>query len=159
MAEVLKPCLAFAVKLFPPTANHCYFNHPRGGRAKTTEATAFERRFVQAVHEHLPRIQEFFADRTPESVYSVIYVYHFPHDAIVCKNFGTGKKGAAQNRYKKVDAENRTKLVSDALATALGVDDHLFFDIRVVKSSARKLNDEPQIWIFVQKADPAFFGV
>ena len=155
----MEQSLLFVVKLFPPSSNHIYVNNSRGGRFKTKEAEAFEHRFIQAVHTHLPAIQRFFADRKPEDIYSVSYLYYFPHDDIVCKTFGQGKKGSAESRYKKIDAENRTKLVSDSLAKALGIDDNLFFSVRVDKRSARQVQDESQIWVYVQKTDPTFFGV
>lgn len=152
--------LHFKIILFPPSSNHCYFNHPRGGRAKTDKAVQFERQFVQAVHKYLPDIKTFFEDHDGnKSAYTVIYQAFFLHEEIINKTFGEDKKGSAVSRYKEVDAENRNKLISDSFAKALGITDKFFFSVRVDKMSAHLVGDVPQIHVYIQKTDPAFFGV
>lgn len=151
--------LHFKIALFPPTSNHCYFNHPRGGRCKTKDAEAFEHRFIREVQRQLPEISAFLRGHTPESVYSVTYQLYFPHDDIVCRTYGSKKKGAATSRYKGVDAENRNKLISDSLAKALGQDDMVFFEVRTLKMSANLVHGVPQIWVWIERKDHTFFGV
>lgn len=151
--------LHLKVPVFPPSSNHCYFNNRYGGRTKTDEARAFEHRFIQLAHQQLPEISAFLRGHQDDSVYSVTYQFYFPHDDLINRTFGDGTKRAAETRYKRVDAENRNKLVSDSLAKALGKDDMLFFEVRTLKMSANLVHGVPQIWIWVERKDHTFFGV
>jgi Holliday junction resolvase RusA-like endonuclease len=42
-------------------------------------------------------------------------------------------KGKAKSRYKRIDTTNRAKLIEDAIAKALGIDDSLFFKVVLTK--------------------------
>ena len=72
-----------------------------------------------------------FRDDVP---YEVRLLFAFERDYIL--NKGWPKK--AQSRFKKADTTNLDKLVLDALATAIGVDDCAFFSVQLAKCISQK---------------------
>jgi hypothetical protein len=152
--------LHLEIKQFPPTSNHIYWTDWRRKRSHilTKEGETFQRRFVQEVNQYLPYINRLIVD-DKTALYCVQYTVFFPHDDIVCRTYGSGRKGAAEDRYKMVDAENRTKLVSDSFAKALGLNDKYFFSVTTLKKSADLVGGVPQIHIDIWRSDPSFFGV
>ncbi len=59
----------------------------------------------------------------------------------------TFRKGEAANRYKKVDAGNRLKLLEDALTDACGHDDSQHFRVLVWKEEALTKEDvRTEVW-------------
>lgn len=90
-----------------------------------------------------------------EAIYRVWYAFYFPLEEVINKTFGSGKKVSAMTRYKKMDVENRLKLVADALATAIGIDDCQFFE-----GGHTKMVGQPSaVHIFLNSENPARFGL
>lgn len=145
--------LQVTLPFFPPSSNHIYAtNWGAKKRFLTKEANAFKTRvvaFIQA--ERLLEISRL--DRG--SLYRVWYVFYFPRDEVFNKTFGSGKKGAAETRYKRVDVENRLKLVADALATAIGIDDSQFWEGGHTKKVLT--SGEPRIDVFLTPVPEEYF--
>lgn len=141
----------------PPTSNNIYVN-ARGGKGRflSKEAKNFKLRAISTIQsECMAKI----AKLDPKAIYKVWYEFYFPTDELINKTFGSGKKGAAESRYKRMDVENRVKLVADSLATAIGIDDCQFFVGGHSKLSASLVGGNPQIRIFLSTEDPTRFGL
>lgn len=141
----------------PPSSNHIYVNGRGGkGRFLSSEAKTFKLRAVSHIQANcLAQISRL--DR--EAIYRVWYAFFFEPEDLLNKSFGSGKKEAAKSRYKRMDVENRLKLVADSLATAIGIDDCQFFEGGHTKLSAALVAGVPQIHIFLTPENPRRFGL
>lgn len=140
----------------PPSSNHIYVNRRSGGRFLSKEAETFKRQAISYIQANcLAKIARL--DR--ETVYRVWYAYFFPPEELLNQTFGKGKQGSAKTRYKRMDVENRLKLVADSLATAIGIDDCQFFEGGHTKLSASLTSGVPQVHIFLTPEDPRRFGL
>lgn len=119
----------------------------------TKEAEAFKKRVLaEIVPSYLAEV--FLLDK--KAIYSVSYRFFFEKDAVLCSTFG--KKNGAENRYKKMDLENRLKLLSDVLSLSIGIDDSQFFAGAQEKYSCDMVGGIPQVHIFLQKRELSEFG-
>lgn len=122
----------------PPSANHAYFNHPRGGRVLSKEGKKYKKETSAFI------IRRFFNDLSgikKNHPYGIMFVFHFPN--IENKGF---KAGTAQTRYKKFDASNRVKLLEDALVTAIDIDDSNFMFIGAMKKAGNEEETVILLW-------------
>jgi len=73
------------------------------------------------------------------------------------KSRGLKKAGErkAESRYKRMDISNRYKLVEDAAADTLGVDDRFNF----VVSGKKLVSDNPGLSVLITLDDPRAFGI
>lgn len=151
------------IPFLPPTSNHIYVTDwRRKKRFLSKEADAFKKRAISHVQqEKLPAINELSEIvRTDDAaVFEVEYVFYFEDSAILNKTFGRGKKFDAETRYKKMDVENRVKLVADAFSSAIGIDDSQFFRGGHDKCAAKVVGGVPQIQVFFKQTDPRRFGL
>lgn len=153
----MSPSLSVILLNLPPSSNHIYVN-ARGSKKRflSEEAKKFKLDTITHIQSsYLPQISQL--DR--EGVYRVWYAFYFPPEDILNMTFGGGKKGSAKTRYKKLDVENRLKLVSDALATAIGIDDCQFFEGGHTKLSNSLTSGISQIHVFLTPEDPQRFGL
>jgi hypothetical protein len=155
--------LQIVIPFLPPSSNHIYVNG-RGGRGRflSKEAEAWKNRFSQQViAPYLMQIQTFCqtVDKDPSSVLELHMVFYFPEEDLINTTYGTGTKAAAKTRYKKMDVQNRIKLVTDATAKAIALDDSLNFREIHDKCNAKMVGGHPGICIRLRKADPAWFGI
>lgn len=140
----------------PPSSNHIYINRGGRGRCLSKEAETFKLRAISLIQtDCLARIGQLDRGMT----YAVWYAFYFPLDELINTTFGGGKKGSAKSRYKRMDVENRLKLVTDSLATAIGIDDCQFFEGGHAKLSDELVGGKPQIHIFLTPKDPRYFGL
>ncbi len=149
--------LSIIIPTLPPSSNHIYVN-ARGGKGRflTKEAQKFKLNTISHIQSnYLPQISQL----DKEGIYRVWYAFYFPIDELLNRTFGGGKKGSAKTRYKRMDVENRLKLVADALATAIGIDDCQFFEGGQTKLSASLMSGVPQIHIFITPENPSRFGL
>lgn len=149
--------LSVVIPFLPPSSNHIYVN-ARGGKGRflSKEAKKFKLDTISYIQTHyLPQISNL--DR--EGLYRVWYIFYFLPEDILNTTYGNGLKNSAKTRYKKLDVENRLKLVSDALATAIGIDDCQFFEGGHSKMSASLNSGFPQLHIFLSLENPTRFGI
>lgn len=140
----------------PPSSNNIYVGNGKGGRFLSPEAKKFKTRAVSTIQTQcLAAIGRL--DRG--GVYRAWYVFYFPPEELINKTFGSGAKTAAVSRYKKMDVENRSKLVSDALATAIGIDDCQFFEVGLSKVSYDLVGRTSQLHIFLHQEHPGRYGL
>ena len=106
----------FKFQGLPPSTNHAYENK-RGGRGRrlSTEAESYKRKITFELASRYPseleRLRRFPAER-----WVVAYVFHFQ----LYSKHGT---------MLKRDAANRVKLLEDAVAEVLQVDDSVYLDV------------------------------
>lgn len=140
----------------PPSSNHIYVSGRGGIRFLSKEAETFKRHAVSHIQTNCLAA---IAKLNREAIYRVWYAFYFPIDELLNRTFGGGKKGSAKTRYKRMDVENRLKLVADALAIAIGIDDCQFFEGGQTKLSDSLTSGVPQIHIFLTPEDPKRFGL
>lgn len=144
------------IPFLPPSSNHIYSTGRNGIRFLTKEAKKFKTETISLIQrEKLSVISKF----DPQGIYRVWYAFFFPKEELVNKTWGEGKKDSATNRYKRMDVENRLKLVTDALATAIGIDDSQFFEGGHTKLCSSLTSEKEQIHIFINQASPDKFGL
>ncbi len=141
----------------PPSSNHIYVN-ARGGKGRflSKEAQTFKSRTISLIQQNcMAKLIGLDTSR----IYRVWYAFYFPIEELLNKSFGSGKKGAAQTRYKRMDVENRLKLVADSLATAIGIDDCQFFEGGHTKLCDSLVGGSSQVHIFLTPMEPRRFGL
>lgn len=140
----------------PPSSNHIYVNGRGGVRFLSAEAKKFKIQTISFIQSNcLAAISRL--DR--EAIYQVWYAFYFPKEELINSTYGSGKKDAAKTRYKKMDVENRLKLIADALATAIGIDDCQFFEGGHAKLCSSLTSEISQVHIFLTPQDPSRFGL
>ncbi len=149
----------------PPTGNHIYGTNHHGKRYLTKEGAAFKTRAIAHIQrEKLVEIGRLNQEKTDRSIYLIQHVFYFDPAEVLNATYGAldrqgrPKKGSAETRYKKMDSENRVKVVSDSFSTAIGIDDSLFFHSSSSKCSAELVGGVPQVHIFFEVAEPGRFG-
>jgi hypothetical protein len=152
------------IPFIPPSSNNCYVNVPvRGAKRKgpggptmrvlTKEAQAFKKRVLtDVVPRYLAEIS--LLDRL--GVYSINYRFFFLVDDVMTKTYG--KQNGAESPYKRMDLENRLKLLSDTVSTAIGIDDSQFFAGAQGKYSCALVGGVPQVHVFLRKLELKEFG-
>jgi len=155
--------LQIVIPFLPPSSNHIYVNRPGGrGRFLHKEAEAWKNRFSQQVlAPYLMQMNSFCqtVDRDPSSVLELWMTFYFEAEDILNTTYNNGTKAAAKTRYKKMDVQNRIKLVTDAVVKALAIDDSLNFREIHDKCCADMVGGHPGICIRLKKRDPALFGI
>ena len=137
------------IPFLPPSSNHIYVTDWRKKiRFLTKEAKAFQRRFSAEVVPHYLNIISSVPPDNGNNIWNVHYSFYFDKDDILNKTFG--EKGGAKSRYKKMDVENRVKLIADCFFKAIGLDDSLVFD----EGSSKQVcppNLQPHVRIFLHR--------
>jgi hypothetical protein len=140
----------------------------RKRRFLSKEADAFKTRMISLItQEKLAELGRLAGvmKSDPCAMFSIYLVFYFPEEELVNASFGKRKKDgspakdAAQTRYKRMDAENRIKLVVDSFATAVGIDDSIYFCGGHAKCNADKFGLSPQVHIYFNQVEPARFGL
>lgn len=110
----------------PPSLNKLYFTM-RGRRVLSAEGkrvkALIQSKITQAA-AHLPELS------TEQPVTLTVHLY-FKR----LENAGWSK-GKAKTRYKRVDVDNRAKLLKDAVEAGLGLGDHLVFKLVIEKKQS-----------------------
>lgn len=127
----------------PPTDNQIYFNHPRGGRRLSDKARSYKNVVKAAVVPLAATSTHDFQTNVPYEMIIKVFL-----EATENKGYWEGK---TVNRYKKVDSTNRVKLVADAIAEAIGIDDCHIFRTTVVKNEDP---DEPRLVVTWREQEP-----
>lgn len=172
-----QPSILVGYDELPPSANNAFYNAPGGGRRLTTAAKNWKARFsAHLAQQHLFTIQEMRNAVAEGAVLSVEITLRFPLKEVCVlgwpkrykKDTWVGKRGTksrrlkragerkAESRYQRMDISNRYKLVEDAVADTLGVDDRFNF----VVSGKKLVDDEnPGLSVLLVLDDPRAFGV
>lgn len=142
----------------PPSDNHIRIHRRQGGEAYSKEAEAYRTAFVAHMKQkYFMEIQKFVRAHLSTSAYRLTLFFIFP--SLVTKGWlETDRQGKrkAKSPYKMFDGGNRRKLIEDCLASALGIDDSLTFELTIIK---RMDPDDPRVEILLEEVDPCAYGV
>lgn len=108
----------------PPSVNHAYYNLPRGGRVLTKEGKRYKAETAAHLTQTYPSV---LARIAPNQPYSIVYILTIP------TLLNNGYPDKAENKYKKLDASNRIKLLEDVLADVMGIDDSTSMNVLAAK--------------------------
>jgi hypothetical protein len=126
----------------PPSDNHLYTNGFKGKRTMSVVGKRVANHLKQALLEQWMLSPQLDHNRP----YGLVTVIFLPG----LLNRGFGKKGGTDNRFKRLDASNRGKLVEDVVAEMLGVDDSSAFDCLRYKRIG-----EPHVEVFLYELEDA----
>lgn len=125
----------------------------------TKSAQRWQQHFADQVgRAHMREITQFVRADRPADLYEVSIFVSLPAEKFLNKSWLETGKRKARSPYKVSDAANWTKLLHDAISSALGRID----DSRFVESSIRKIvhsEGSPSLEILVIRRDPHDFGV
>jgi len=139
----------------PPTTNHAYIdkvvpaaNQPKGGKGKGGGKRWVVKRILSPEGEAYKlgistQVAQRYGAQTTWVRKDVPYGLLIQVEMVI-ENSGWPKD--AESRYKKLDASNRCKLLEDALAPSLGIDDRQFLTVTVHK--VHSLVERTQVWIW-----------
>lgn len=131
--------LRLEIPFLPPTSNHIYVNRRGGGRFLSKEALSFQRRFsAEVVGPNLAAISAL----DTKAAYQLYMQFFFAKDDVFTKT------ASAASKYKKMDLQNRIKLITDSLCTAIGIDDSQFF-----QETYEKQIGDGKVLIWLQKLE------
>ena len=143
--------LTFVYPGLPPTSNRIYFR----GNQLTAEARQYAEAFSQYINQNYLHVTS--QAMNTEGLFAVHIRFFF--DWLVNKtwnNMNIPPSRRADSRYKKVDLDNRIKLLTDCVRDAIDVDDsHIF-------AASQEKHQDPgneRVEITVQEVDPSLFGV
>jgi 1-deoxy-D-xylulose 5-phosphate reductoisomerase len=134
----------------PPSANKIYFR----GTVLTAKARKYAEDFAKHMAQH--HLHEIvLLDK--DAVYA--FHMHFYFDTLVNATWGDEKlppSKRAKSRYKRIDLDNRIKLITDCVRDAIAID-----DCQVFAASQEKHMDptHERVEIFVQEVRPQDFGL
>jgi Holliday junction resolvase RusA-like endonuclease len=156
--------LEIIIPFLPPTSNHIYKNRRGGGgRFLSREAEAWQRRFLhEVIGPYQPSIYAFCnsVESDDTSVLGMWLTFYFNRNEVInttYKHPDIPPAKQAKDRYKKMDVQNRCKLITDSLYKALALDDKLNFTENIEKCIAT--DDKPKVRIRLRRCDPKYFGV
>lgn len=132
---------AMVLKGVPPSVNHAY-GQRHGKRFLTTEGKAYKNETKTFISRNYAT-QLLFVKKNEK--YAISIVCYFEE----LENKTWPEK--VDDRYKKLDATNRVKLLEDALVEAVGIDDSHFFQVTVTKRHVSKSpsgKEETHIWLW-----------
>lgn len=137
--------------VLPPSSNKLYFR----GTQLTAKARKYKEDFRSYMRRYLAEISEFPA--------GLVYAIHlrFYFKSLVNPTFNNPKvppKKRAKTRYKKIDLDNRIKLLTDCVRDVLAIDDSHAFAGSQEKHQCAKGEPE-KVEIYVQVVDPKLFGL
>lgn len=125
----MKDTLTLIYPNIPPSLNSLYQTNRRTGVVyMVKEGKAFKEEFSKYAKENwISKIHSFNSD----AIYKINFDFYFPEEEIINKEFGKDKR--IKNKYKKVDVDNRVKLLLDLVSSVFG-----FNDTQVFSFSAQK---------------------
>jgi hypothetical protein len=126
----------------PPSANHAYFNLPRGGRALSKDGKQYKRDTVDYLTRNYRQEMMFFK----KDIGYLLWV-RFYFEKLENKGWHQKPK-KAKRRYKIIDLGNRLKLFEDSLKDATGIDDSEHMNIILQKKEG-----PPKTEVYIWRAD------
>lgn len=142
--------LHIVYKEIPPTSNKIYFR----GTQLTAKARKYAEDFAKFVAQnHLHEISGMDINAT-YAVHLRFYFDKLTNDS--WNNLSVPPSKRAKSRYKRIDLDNRIKLLTDCIRDAIGIDDSQFF-----AASQEKHEDpsNPRIEIMIEPVDSGMFGL
>lgn len=143
--------LKMVIPFLPPTSNRIYYR----GTQLTARAREFAESFAMyAAQHHLHEISRLNRD----GIFAVHLRFYLELVNLSWNNTNLPPSKRAKDRYKRIDLDNRIKLLTDCVRDAIDIDDSRFF------AGTQEKQNEPdpeksRVEIFVQEVDPRDFGL
>lgn len=138
-----KPVATLRVDLSDPppvSVNRLYSSGPNGQRFLTPEGRKFKDALKAETFRATLMHEEDWSkvvDLVYKQRYYVVTTIHLYLSSLYNRSWsyggGTTKSGARQSPFRKVDAANYEKLISDAVSEGTGIDDSCVMEVRVRK--------------------------
>lgn len=126
--------LILRIPFLPPSINAAYkVNRKTGALYLDSKAKSFKEGCVKHLTEHY--LKEIHSFKTDE-IYKASYYFHFLRENLINGRFGRDKR--IKSLYKAVDADNRQKIMQDAVSSAFGFNDSHIFASDIQKRVADK---------------------
>lgn len=142
--------LRMSFPLLPPSSNKIYFR----GTMLTQVARDYAEAFAKyAAQHHLHEITQLNVD----GIFAVHL--HFYFETLINESWNNPKvkpSKRAKSRYKKLDLDNRIKLLTDCVRDAIDIDDNRIF------AGSQEKHMDPQnqrVEITIQEVLPEDFGI
>ena len=150
---------SFEIPFLPPTSNNCYVSR-RGqpGRFLSEEARAFKENAISHLSTSYLSEMADIGLLPDDQVLMVTYCLYLPPEDVLNATYGNGKKSAAKSRYKKMDLDNRLKLVGDAVFKSIGRDDSLIMGLGAYKLSNTLVGGISKVLVLMDTSEASLFG-
>lgn len=135
--------IVFHFSELPPSSNKIYYNQGKG-RGILAAASAYKNRFTLELNRHLVNL--LMGSLDPDGQYEVRLLFLMSG----VQNKGWPKKAA--RRFKKMDVDNRVKLLWDGISNAIGVDDRNNFILQAYKAPVAT-KEEEGVLVLIQQID------
>lgn len=144
------PIIHLQYPILPPTSNRIY----RKGTALTDEAREYAERFSLA----MVRFQHLFLQIDDTAVFGLHLRFFMNLLNPSWNNPAVPPSRRAKSRYKRIDLDNRIKLLTDCIRDAIDVDDSQIFAASQEKHHVAAESEE-HLEAFIQEVPPSLFGV
>jgi Holliday junction resolvase RusA-like endonuclease len=146
--------IAMAFDGLPPTSNKIYVR----GRILTTEARVYQEQFSANGRKYLSIFTQMGGPIDDDTAYAVHLRFFMNLLNESWNDMSVAPSRRAKTRYKKIDLDNRIKLVTDCVRDLVGVDDSHIFAASQEKHHINSGQQE-RVEILVQTVDPRLFGL
>lgn len=130
----------------PPSINSSYKVGKWGSFYKDKQSVAYKEEFIcWAKDNWFEEINKFNA--SPYDIFFLHIDFYFKKIDIINEKYGTDKR--VKSPYKRLDLDNRIKVLQDCLSGVLGVDDSKIFSL----SCNKMVDDEERLEIYLEKVN------
>lgn len=128
----------------PPSINRVYKTNKYGTFYQNNIAKVYKDEFISFAKEHwLSVLNSFsFNDR---DIFHLTVNFYFSEEELFNDKFGKDKR--IKSPYKRLDLDNRRKLLQDSLCAVFGIDDSRIFS----SSDAKYISEEKRVEIYLEK--------
>lgn len=141
--------LTFTYPIIPPSLNSVYKISKGGKMYMNTQAKVYKDAFIIWSREKI--FKEISGLKiSPYDIFSLNVDIYFPYADLMNDKYG--KDGRVKSPYKRLDIDNRIKLLQDCIAAVMGADDKQIFDVRFRKFCA-KTPKEKRVEIDLQRTN------
>ena len=106
----------------------------------------FKENFIQFAQENWTSIINGFKCHE-EDIFHLVTNFYFPKEELINDRYGID--GRIKSRYKRLDVDNRKKLLQDSLCSVLGIDDTRIFS----PGDAKFMSFEKRVEIYLMKVE------
>lgn len=136
----------------PPTSNHIFVK----GHILTREARDYAEQFSKEMVRYQHLIHQM--NESADVVYGVHLRFYMNLVNESWNNPSVAPSKRAKSRYKKIDLDNRVKLITDCVRDAIAVDDSHIFAASQEKHHVLP-GPQEHVEIMVHEVDPRLFGL
>lgn len=136
----------------PPSINRSYGTNKYGTFYQKTIAKVYKEEFVSFAKEHWLNIINSTSFKH-EDIFHLTVHFYFNKEDLFNDKFGKDKR--IESPYKRLDLDNRRKVLQDSLCAVFGIDDSKIFS----SSDAKFISEEKRIEIYLEKVSLEDYSV